>query len=455
MTHPVVVVGGGITGLAAAHRLHAAGVDVTLIEAADRLGGKILTTDFAGGRVEMGPDSFLARDPILVELCGELGLAEDIVAPTGFGAQVWLDEGLRRLPISTYFGIPLDLRAARRFEILTPAAALRARIGASLPQPRRSEDVSVGRLVTRRFGRQVLDRMVDPILAGTRAGDPFEVSVQAALPEAWTALVQGRNPTRALRGDRFTRPSQPPPFFGLKGGMQQLVDALVTGLPRFTTRTHVAALAVRPKGDAYVVETSVGEVDASGVVITTPARSAATIVGPLSDDAAASMRELDAADVAIAAFSYDGTLDLPKGSGLLVPSARRRMLTGATWYSSKWPHATPPNTTIVRCFAGRAVGDRLPDDHDELMGILHADLSEAVGGLPEPIARQGIRWSGGLPVYRVGHLDRVAAIERSLSAHSRVRVTGASFRGSGLPDCVRQASGAAVAVATELGAPAR
>jgi oxygen-dependent protoporphyrinogen oxidase len=456
MSHPVVVIGGGITGLVAAYRLRQAGVDVTLVEASDRLGGKILTTDFAGSRVEMGPDSFLGRDPILLELCAELGLADDLTPPSGFGAQVWLETGLRPLPASTYLGIPLDIEAARRCQILSPTGAFRARIGAALPRKRVTTDVSVGRLVKRRFGREVLERMVDPVLAGTRAGDPFEVSTQMALPEAWTALQNGRRLTNALRrAARSGGPRATPPFYGLKGGMRQLTDNLVAAMPRFTTRTHVAAHAVRQDRDAYVVETTVGNVDASGVVITTPARASAALIAPLSEEAAASMRELEAADVAIAAFAYEGRLRLPKGSGLLVPSSRRRILTGATWYSSKWPHAAPADATIVRCFAGRAVGDPLPDDHDELMDILHADLGEALGGLPEPMSRQGIRWSGGLPIYRVDHLGRIGAIERSLADHPNIRLAGASFRGSGLPDCARQAAAAAGAVAAEVRGGAR
>jgi protoporphyrinogen/coproporphyrinogen III oxidase len=456
MTHPVVVVGGGITGLVAARCLHEARVDVTLVEASDRLGGKILTTDFAGTRVEMGPDSFLGNDPMLLELCADLRLADELIAPSGFGAQVWLDEGLRPLPMSTYFGIPLDIGAARRSQILSPAGALRARVGASLPGTRHATDVSVGHVVKRRFGRQVLERMVDPVLAGTRAGDPYEVSTQAALPEAWSALEKGRRLTKALRGGRRSGGARgAPPFYGLQGGMQRLVDALTGALPRFTTRTHVAAHAIRQEGDDYVVETSVGDVEASGVVVTTPARMAAVVLAPLSEEAAGSIRRLEAADVAIATFSYEGLLRLPKGSGLLLPSARRRTLTGATWYSSKWPHAAPADTTIVRCFAGRAAGDALPDDHDELMDVLHADLSEALGGLPEPTGRQGIRWSGGLPIYRVGHLGTVEAIERSLAIHPRIRVAGAWLRGSGLPDCVRQATAAAEAVAAEVVTHAR
>jgi oxygen-dependent protoporphyrinogen oxidase len=451
MTHPVIVIGGGITGLVAAYRLHEAGADVTLIESSDRLGGKILTTDFAGTRVEMGPDSFLARDPILVDLYAELGLADDLVAPTGFGAQVWLDEGLHRLPTSTYFGIPLDVRAAAASGILTRTGAWRARAGALFPESRHKTDMSVGHVVKRRFGRQVLGRMVDPILAGTRAGDPFEVSTEAALPEVWAALEKGRRMTKALRRARSSEGNAAPPFHGSKGGMHQLPDALVARMPRFTTRTHVAADVVRARENGYVVETSVGDMDASGVVIATPARASAALVAPLSEEASTSIGALDGADVAIATFSYEGGVALPAGSGLLVPSSRRKVLTGATWYSSKWPHIARDDSTIVRCFAGRAIGDPLPDDHDELLNILHAELSEAVGGLPEPIARQGIRWSAGLPIYRVGHLDRVATIERALAGHPKVRVVGASFRGSGLPDCARQATTAANSIAAELG----
>ena len=455
MTHPVVVIGGGISGLVAAHRLHRAGMDVTVIEASDRLGGKVLTTGFAGGRVEMGPDSFLARDPILLDLCDELGLSDELIPPVGFGAQVSLEDGLRRLPVSTYFGIPLHVPGARRTGILTGAGALRARIGSWFPQRRPAEDVAVGAFVRSRFGRQVLGRMVDPVLAGTRAGDPDEISLRAALPEAWDALSNGRRLTSELRRQRSGDHHAPPPFFGLRAGMHRLVDALVDALPRFTPRTHVTATGITAADDHYVVGTSVGELEASGVIVAAPPRAAATMLEGLSDEAAAGIGELSAVDVAIATYAYDGELELPEGSGLLVPASRNKVLTGATWYSRKWPHAVPPGTTVIRCFAGRTQDHRMPEDHDELLQVMHDQLSDAVGGLPEPVARQGIRWSAALPIYRVGHLERVEAIEQALAEHPRVRLAGAAYRGSGLPDCARGASEAAAGVAGELGATAR
>lgn len=455
MTAPVVVVGGGFTGLVAAYRLRRLGIDVELLEASDRLGGKIRTEHLDGMRVELGPDSFLWRDPIMVTLCDEIGLSDHLVSPVGFGAQVWLEDGLRRLPSANYFGMPLDVEAARRSGILSGRGALRARFDRVLPMRRRREDIAVGALVRSRFGREVLERMVDPILAGTRAGDLDQISVQSALPEAWAAVRRGHSITREI-GSARTSEASAPPFYGLRRGMDRLVEALLAAAEGVVVRTSTSATNLRHRdGDGYLVETSAGTLPASGVIVTSPPRTAAAMLQHLAADAAQTLRTFAAADVVIAPIAFPGELRLPEGSGLLVPSSQGRTLTGATWYSRKWPQGASSNRTVIRCFAGRTDGDELPDDDEALVKTLVTDLADAVGELPEPMTARVQRWSEGLPIYSVGHNRRMHDIELALSAHPEVRLAGAAYRGSGLPDCARQALNAADSVAATLGVTGR
>ena len=455
MSEPVVVIGGGFTGLVAAYRLRQLGIDVYLVEGSDRLGGKIRTEHLDGMRVELGPDSFLWREPIMVTLCDEIGLSDHLVAPVGFGAQVWLEDGLKRLPSATYFGMPLDIDAARSSGILSPAGAFRARLDRVFPMRKRSKDLGVAELVRRRFGREVLERMVDPILAGTRAGNLDEISVEAALPEAWAAVTGGRSVTKQVRSARSGEPSAPP-FYGLRRGMDRLVEALLAGADGVDVRTSMPATNVRHRdGEGYLVETAAGTLRASGVIVTTPPPAAASVLEHLAPDVAESLHAFDAADVVIAPIAFPGDLELPEGSGLLVPSSRARTLTGATWYSRKWPHGASANRTVIRCFAGRTKDGNVPDDDDALIKTLVTDLADALGALPEPVTARVQRWPGGLPIYSVGHNRRMHGIERALADHPEVRLAGAAYRGSGLPDCARQALAAADSVAATLGVTGR
>lgn len=455
MSPRVAILGGGITGLAVAHRLKGR-AEVVVLESADRLGGKFETTDLDGITFEPGPDSFVAREDHAVRLAGEVGLGDDLIAPAVFGAQVWLDDGLKRVPADFAFGLPSSPLGALRSGMLTPKGALRTGADLVLPGPLEGPDVSVGDFVRRRFGGEVLDRLVDPLLAGTRAGRADDISLAAAVPQIDALARSSRSLTvglaRARRNGRAV--GGPPPFLAPHGGMRALIEALqddLAGVVTVKTDSRVNRIERGGnEGSAFALVSGRGAFEADKVVVTTPAYTAAEMLRDLNPAAAGKLARIPYATVATVALVFPpGGIKPPEGvSGLLVPSARRRTLAAATWFSRKWPNLAPPDGRIVvKAFAGRAVGD--PEsalDDDRLVAALLDDLDAAVGLRAAPLATRLTRWERALPQYEVGHLERIEDIEGALTATPGVVLAGAAYRGSGISDCVRSAERAAALV---------
>ena len=451
----VSVIGAGISGLVAARELESRGLSVRVFEAEARVGGKIATGTLHGMSIEEGPDSFLARDPCVSELCAELGLGQDLVAPTVFGAHILRGGRLVKLPSGLPYGIPISAWSAYRTGTLSMMGALRAAAEPLAAGRLSGPDVSVASFISRRFGREALDRLVDPLLAGTRAGSTGEMSLAAALPAVDDAARNHRSASIALRRARRTSgESGGPPFLGLRGGLTRMVEALRAGLGSVTTGAKVESLRANAHS-GYELTLSGGEkVPADGVVLTLPAYACAPLIAPLAPEASRRLATIDHASAAVISLVYPlGSLGLPPdGSGLLIPSSAGRMLSACTWFSQKWPHAAPADgSRIVRAFVGRAGRTEALDlDDDELADRATKELNDILGSDARCDEARVSRWDRSLPQYEVGHLLRVSEIEESLKRHPGVAVAGASYRGSGLPDCVRSARAAARAVARGL-----
>ena len=448
----VAVVGAGITGLAAAYRLRelSPDADVVVFERSERPGGKILTLETEDGIDEAGPDSFLARDPIVEDLCRALGLGDDLAPPAVFGAKVWRDGSLASLPPSTY-GIPASPAAALRAEPLGWMGRVRALGDVILPGPLRGSDLSVGALVRRRFGAQVLNRLVDPLLAGTRAGDPDSMSLAAALPAIDEVARRHRSVMKGLNDEGHT--ARPPPFLGLRRGMRTLVERLAAEGGAHV-RTADEVLAIGRADGRYVVRTASGnDLDVAGVIVTTPPYDAARLLDRLSPRSARLLATIRYASVASVSLTYpsDAMHVPPRTSGVLVARDTGLTISALTWTSAKWPDRARPGRQTVRCFVGRS-GEHpaLELDDDTLAVACSADVARITGTRAQPGSSAVTRWSKGLPQYEVGHVDRVTRIEEELGSFPAIAVAGAGYRGSGLPDCVRQGFSAAEAVASTL-----
>ena len=450
----VVVVGGGIAGLAAAHRLKSR-AEVVLVEAADHPGGKFGTIDIDGVTFESGPDSFVAREPHVRELATAVGLGEELVPPAIFGAHIWIDGKLKRVPADFVFGMPTSPLAALRSGLLSPKGAARAAADLVLPGPLEGPDISISDFVRHRFGSEVLERLVDPLLAGTRAGLATDISLAAAVPQIDELARRHRSLAVGLaRSKRAGRPmGGPPPFLAPRRGMRSLIDALVDDLgdparPPADLRTGALVERIERRRSGYRVLIHGGApVDGDALILAVPAHVAAGLLAELNPLAAAELRGIDYASAATACFIWPpGSVDVPPdSSGLLVPSQQRRTLAGATWFSQKWPHLGPSDgRMVVKAFAGRAAGDDEPHpDDDRLLGALLDELGSAVAVRARPLVAHLIRWPRALPLYAVGHLDRVERIETALGTTPGIVLAGAAYRGSGISDSVKSAQIAA------------
>ncbi len=446
MSRHLVVVGAGVTGLAAAHRARTIAPDatVTVVESSTRIGGRIRTSPFAGLAVDEGADAFLARVPWGRELCDELGLAAELVAPAATRARLWLDGELRDLPPSL-IGVPLDVDGLAGSGVLTPAGIVRLREDldrTSDPTPR---DESVGAMVRRRLGDEVLERLVGPLVGGINAGDADRLSLRATAPQlaeaadADPSLLRGVQKVTAASG----RAPDAPVFLAPRGGMEALVDALGAEVAdRVLTGTPVRS--VRPTGAGATVHTDSTAIDADRCILAVPAPVAAGLVG--EHPAAPLLSSIEQASVVMVTLAFDPAevpVDLD-GSGFLVPEPAGLAITACSWASSKWAHLGG-GPVILRVSLGRD-GDepeRPTEDETASLRAVQADLETTMGIVSEPWAVRVTPWPASMPQYRPGHLDLVAEIDDRLGAH--LLAAGASYRGLGIPACIEQGRGAAEA----------
>jgi oxygen-dependent protoporphyrinogen oxidase len=446
---PVAVIGGGLTGLVAAYTLrhNPPWPEVVLFESSDRLGGKIKTTTCGPATIEAGADSFLAREPVVIDLCRELDLAEELVRPAVFGAQVYSGGRLHPLPLGSLRGVPASVHSARETSLLSPSGALRTVVDLAWPRRLSGPDVSFGRFVRRRFGREVLDNLVSAVMSGTRAGDPDRVSLAAGAPELDAIARRHRSVMRGLKEVRAEGEIEagPPPFRSLRPGLSRLVDRLVDRIGSVDIRLGTPVERIDRTSEGCRVVASGSSDDVSGVIVTTPAGAAADLLGTVSPDAARELSRVTYSSSASITLVYPaGSLDLPEGSGLLVPAHEQRVLSACTWFSRKWPHLAPPDgSEVVRAFvSGGSAGGFLALEDAELIARAHEDLARIVPVGASPTSACVDRWATSLPQYAVGHLAMVDRIEASLSG-TGIRIAGAGLRGSGIPDCVRQGARAA------------
>jgi oxygen-dependent protoporphyrinogen oxidase len=438
----IVVVGGGISGLAAAHRLVERGAEVVLVEQAARLGGKIHTAEVAGGPVDLGAEAFAMRDPqgrpsAAIELVNAVGLADSLVYPTIGKAALAVGGRLRPLPAGTFMGVPGDLDA---LDGVATAAADRDHDGGR-PLLGPDEDAAVGALVRRRLGDEVADRLVDPMLGGVYAGRANDLSLATTMPALAATCRHEHTLTGAVRAVLAARPAQGGPIFGtIVGGVGRLVSAVAQRLGGVDVRLGLPVRSVTPAGAGWQV--TVGStrepqtISADAVILATPAAPAARLLSDIEPGAAELVGTLDYASVALVTLALP-ELDLPELSGLLVPATEGYAVKAATFFDRKWAHLRRPGVTLVRASLGR-YGDEgvLQRDDAGLAALAHADLGALLGRpLPPPVQTRVQRWGGALPQYTPGHLDRVATARSRLPR--TVTVAGAAYDGVGVPACVR------------------
>jgi oxygen-dependent protoporphyrinogen oxidase len=440
MAH-VVVVGGGITGLAVAFELTQSPdpAAVTVLEASDRLGGKILTTSFAGRPIDAGADSVLARVPWAVDLLHELGLGGELIAPATGRACIWWRGALHAIPPGLVLGVPAGVPALARSGLLSWRGKGRAALEPLLP--RTDGDDDLGLTVRQRFGAEVYDRLVGPLVGSINAADPARVSLAATAPQLAEAAARHRSLLLGLRGSAGAHTG--PVFLTHREGMGRVVE-------RLETRLREAGVDLRLGTPAGAVERTAGGgyavagLEAEAVVLTTPADATAASLASLAPEAAAGIGRIQYASVVMVTLAFPATaVGRLDGSGYLVPVAEQRHVTACSWGSSKWPHwVGDADRVVLRASLGRAGDEHAVElDDGALVEATLEDLRRHLGVRGDPTAVRVTRWPRSFPQYEPGHLDRVAAIEAALPAG--VVVAGAAYRGIGIASCVRQGRAAA------------
>jgi oxygen-dependent protoporphyrinogen oxidase len=445
----VAVIGGGMAGLAAAYALRDV-AHVIVLEASSRVGGKVRVSDVGGIAVDEGADSLLRRVPHGLDLATAVGLADDLVSPATGEAFVRARGRLVSLPTGTVLGVPADLSALARSDVLSARGLARVPCDLIAPGAPVDEDVAVGELVARRLGREVVELLVDPLLGGVYAGRADQLSLQATMPALASSLTRNRSLILAAREARVAGPQPGAPVFaGLPGGLGRL-PAAVAKASGADIRTGATVRALARTSTGWRLTTgSAAEpayVDADAVVVAVPAAPAARLLRDLVPTAAAELAAIDYASVAIVTLVLDGPTP-GRGSGYLVPSVEGLTTKAVTFTSRKWSLA---GNAVVRASVGRH-GDEveLQREDDELVRIVHSDLERVVGPVPRLVDSRVTRWGGGLPQYAVGHVDRVRRIKESLPAG--LTVAGAAYDGVGVPAVIRSGQEAASRVLRDNG----
>ncbi|MBI5202219.1 MAG: protoporphyrinogen oxidase [Elusimicrobia bacterium] len=454
-----VVVGGGIAGLAAAYRLirlrdqHGLELEVTLLEGSERLGGKIKTDRSAGVVIEAGPDSFLTAKPDAVVLARELGLESRLLptATEGKDVYVWLRGRLRRLPEGLMLMAPTRALPFLMSDLMSFPGKLRMGLERFLPRGG-SGDESLAAFTRRRLGREALEAIVDPLMAGIYAGDSEAMSLQSTFPQF---VVMERRYGSVIRGLRAGAKGRPPapagpkltPFASFMGGVEELVEALGRGLGEAKVRTGARVTDVRRAGARWRISGAGEDLEADAVILALPAADAANALEREAPGMSAVLRQIQAVSTATVTMGFDrkDLGALPPGFGFVAPKSSGRLVNAATFVSQKFPQRRT-ELFMIRCFVGGAGKEADLEASDAvLLERALADLKLILGLSAVPKVHRVYRWNRANPQYTVGHQGRLRELEGFLAGLPGLALIGASYYGVGIPDCIRSANETAAA----------
>ncbi len=454
----VVIIGGGIAGLAAAYRLTQTAPEraITLIEGDTRLGGKIVTERVDGFVIEGGPDTFLSLKPRGLGLCRELGLEDRLHGTNEKIRRTYVMRGgkLYELPEGLTGLIPSRFGPMARTSLISPVGKFRMGLDYFIPSRSPDGDESLAAFVERRLGHELYDRLIEPLMGGIYAGDGEELSLAATFPQLRQAelehggLIKGMVAAKKRQQPEGTKKLSA--FLTPTTGLAEIVEALEAKLSGVEARLGNRTARVDAASGGYAVVLENGEsIRADAVIFATPAFAAADLVAELDPEMAKTLREIPYVSTATVSVAYP-LAHIPRpldGYGYIIPRAEGRPILACTWTSTKFPHRAPEGFGLIRAFIGRAgQEDLIGRSDDELLDLVHDELRRTLGITAPPVLHRVFRWPKAMPQYTLGHLDRLALIDKRLAAHPGLFVAGNAYRGIGLPDCI--ASGEAAAEAT-------
>ncbi len=449
-----------------AARKEGSSIDCSMVESERRLGGKILTEKLDGFTVEAGPDSFLTQKPWAIDLCQRLGYNDRLIGINPLRHKTYLLHKRKLVEFPEVFMTvaPVQFMAFLRAGLLSPWGKIRMVLDMLIPPRRDRYDESLASYIRRRLGREALEKIAEPLMAGIFAGDAEQLSMMAAFPQLYELeLGYGGLTAGLLKRKRKGTPTagslkRRAMFMTLIGGMSELVDALHAQLTDVSILIGRKAVGLRQrfsrKNLQYELELEDGAVLlADAVVLATPGYVTAGLLEQLSPPAATILKSIPYVSIANVSLGYK-RIDFAHpldGYGFFVPRNERRKITACTWTSSKWPSSCPSDHIMVKCHLGRAgQEDVLNLSDDELIQVARDELRELLGVTSKPVLVRIYRWEKSMPQYLVGHLDKLTALEKILAEQTGVFLTGAAYRGVGLPDCINQGEVTAAKVLTYL-----
>jgi oxygen-dependent protoporphyrinogen oxidase len=451
----IAIVGGGISGLAAAFALEerrraGEAVEYAVYESGPRFGGVLSTEEVDGCLVEAGPDSFLTEKPWAADLCRRLGLEDQLIGSNDRDRKTYIlvKGNLTPLPDGLMFMVPTRLAPALLSTLFSPATKLRMVREWRFARRGSRGDESVAALVERHYGAEMVERLADPLLSGVYGGEAAQLSVRAVLPRFVEMESKygslGRGMVAARKNKNSARPA-PPIFTSLKGGMQQLVEALVKGLPDGVLLANSPVQALQKQGRGWVVSAGYASDEFDSVIIATSATAAAHLFEITYAALASELKAIPYSSSMTVALGYakDVRAALPPGFGFLVPRSEGKRMLAATFVHNKFPYRAPEDRALIRCFLGGSRDEavlQLPDD--EILSIVRDELGQILGLNAEPLFTRIYRWQGAMAQYVVRHLDRLQRIEGMLKQWPGLVLAGNAYRGIGIPDCVRSGEAA-------------
>ncbi len=456
MSEPVIIIGGGISGLTVALRLEQAQVPYLLLEAGERLGGNIRTIRRDGFLYDVGPDSFLRAKKPGEELCRELGLGDALITPQDEGTSVFVahDGTLHPMPEGLSLGVPKRPWPVLGTPLLSPYGKLRALLEPWIPARKSQGEESIAQFLSRRLGEEMAQRLAAPLLAGVFAGDAHQLSMDAAfgqmlvLEKKYGSLFSGMNGGKSpLQVMREPVKKAPSPFVSLRGGLGSLIDALSSQLSLDKIKLGQPVRQVSMKGKGYRLSCGDETFDARAVVIAGPPWMAQGLTAGLDSELSSTLGQIRGHSTATVFFALDakGMERAAAGSGFIVPPGEGEIL-AATFVSSKWSDRAPADGFLVRAFVGGARSSISDRSDDALEAIAHRELTRFMGALG-PVRFSAVhRYARGTPQPELGHQARLSKINERLTTFDGLKIIGSGYGAVGIPDCIAQANEAARAL---------
>jgi len=455
----VVVIGGGISGLASAYFLSQKiePGDITVIESGDRLGGTIRGVKFGLHLAETGPDSFITRNPSAIDLVADLNLSERLISPATSSAYIYSRSKLHPIPRGTVFGAPSDFKKFFGNSLISKPGQIRAAIEPLLFRAKIVGDTTVGSFAKKRWGREVTDSLIEPLVGGIHAGTVHELSLAQCAPQYLKAAQTNRSASEGLKSQMANyMPNGHPAFYSLEAGLSGLVDSLVMYLEQRNVEilTRCESVEILPLADGYRIATRERSFEAEGVICATPAYVTSRLISPVSKSASQLLDTIDYASPIMTLLAYeDSSFEEPlQGSGVLVPRPNGTLTTAVTFATNKWPGWKSEGETILRVSAGRFGDNRVwRFDNKSLVTNLETEMTKILGVTSRSVRSEVSRWQKRIPQFKPFHGQLIQRIRESLPPG--VELAGAPFLGVGIPACISSASVAADRLTKSLSKP--